>query len=120
MSDYSLIKSFSFEAAHFLPNVPEGHKCGRIHGHSFQCDIEVRGPLNEQMGWLMDYGDIKKKYKPIREQLDHHFLNEHPELKNPTSENICKWIWKELKPQLPELYSVSIRETCTSKCVYRG
>ena len=115
-----ITKEFTFEAAHLLPNVPEGHKCRRLHGHSFKVDIVVRGELDPKLGWVMDYADITKAFKPIWERLDHHYLNEIPGLENPTSEILAKWIWQQLKPLLPELSRVRIHETCTSGCEYRG
>jgi 6-pyruvoyltetrahydropterin/6-carboxytetrahydropterin synthase len=115
-----IYKDFSIEAAHRLPNVPEGHKCARLHGHSFQVRISVEGPVGEQTGWIMDFGDIKAAFAPIYDQLDHHYLNDVEGLENPTSENLALWIWRKLKPALPELASVTIKETCTSGCVYKG
>lgn len=115
-----IYKEFNFEAAHHLPNVPEGHKCARLHGHSFLVRLVVSGPVGEKTGWVIDFGDIKKAFKPVWEQLDHHYLNEIHGLDNPTSENIAAWIWEKLKPQLPELCRVEIRETCTSGCIYTG
>ena len=81
-----LRKTFQFEAAHRLPNVPPGHKCARLHGHSFRLEIRVRGPLDPTLGWVMDFADIKAAFQPIYEQLDHHYLNDVPGLENPTSE----------------------------------
>jgi len=115
-----IFKEFSFEAAHRLPNVPEEHKCARLHGHSFQVRLSVSGPVGESSGWVMDFGDIKQAFKPILNQLDHYYLNDIEGLENPTSENIARWIWQRLKPVLPELSEIQIRETCTSGCVYRG
>lgn len=115
-----LYKSFGFESAHFLPKVREGHKCGRIHGHSFRCEVEVTGPVDAETGWVMDFADIKKAFKPVEEALDHRFLNEVPGLVNPTSEVICKWIWDQLKPNLPLLSGVILHETCTARSEYRG
>lgn len=115
-----IFKEFNFEAAHRLPNVPEGHKCARLHGHSFQVRLVVSGPVGEHSGWVMDFGDIKDAFKPVWEQLDHHYLNEIPGLENPTSEKIAEWIWRALKPALPALCRVEIRETCTSGCIYAG
>lgn len=115
-----IFKEFSFEAAHRLPNVPDGHKCARLHGHSFQVRLAVCGEVGESSGWVMDFGDIKDAFKPVWEQLDHHYLNEIEGLDNPTSENIAIWIWQQLKPRLPALCRVEIRETCTSGCVYTG
>ncbi|MCA9439143.1 MAG: 6-carboxytetrahydropterin synthase QueD, partial [Candidatus Omnitrophica bacterium] len=107
-------------AAHLLPNVPPDHKCARLHGHSFHVEIHVTGPVDPHVGWVMDFGDIKKAFKPILNRLDHYYLNEIEGLENPTSENVARWIWRELKPELPALSAVTIRETCTSGCVYRG
>jgi 6-pyruvoyltetrahydropterin/6-carboxytetrahydropterin synthase len=115
-----LYKQFTFEAAHRLPNVPDGHKCARLHGHSFGVELRVTGPLNAQMGWVMDFADIKAAFKPLYEQLDHHYLNDIPGLENPTSEVLALWIWERLKPVLPMLSAVIVRETCTSGCEYRG
>jgi 6-pyruvoyltetrahydropterin/6-carboxytetrahydropterin synthase len=115
-----IYKEFHFEAAHRLPNVPEGHKCARLHGHSFHVRLVVSGEVSEPDGWVMDFGELKSSFKPIIDQLDHYYLNDIPGLENPTSENIARWIWSKLKPELPELSSIEIRETCTSGCVYRG
>lgn len=115
-----IYKQFSIEAAHHLPNVPEGHKCRRLHGHSFQVTIYVGDTVDAQKGWIMDFADIKTAFKPIFEQLDHHYLNEISGLENPTSENLVRWIWQRLKPNLPELRQIEIKETCTSGCIYRG
>jgi 6-pyruvoyltetrahydropterin/6-carboxytetrahydropterin synthase len=115
-----IYKEFSIEAAHRLPNVPEGHKCARLHGHSFLVSIHVEGTVGDETGWIMDFGDIKAAFSPIYDQLDHHYLNDVVGLENPTSENLARWIWQELKPNLPLLCAVKIKETCTSGCVYRG
>ena len=115
-----LRKTFQFEAAHRLPNLPATHKCQRLHGHSFQAEVVVVGELNPQLGWLMDYADITAAFKPLEEQLDHNYLNEIPGLENPTSESIAIWIWERLKPRLPLLTEVIVAETCTARCVYRG
>ena len=115
-----IFKEFTFEAAHFLPNVPEGHKCGRLHGHSFKVAIYLEGPVDPHTGWLRDFADIKAIFKPIYERLDHYYLNDIQGLENPTSENLAIWIWRELKPQLPELSRGRVHETCTSGCEYRG
>jgi 6-pyruvoyltetrahydropterin/6-carboxytetrahydropterin synthase len=115
-----LYKEFTIEAAHRLPNVPAGHKCARLHGHSFRLEIRVRGPLDPTLGWVMDFADIKAAFKPLYDQLDHHYLNDIPGLENPTSEVLAVWIWERLAPALPLLSAVVVRETCTSGCEYRG
>jgi 6-pyruvoyltetrahydropterin/6-carboxytetrahydropterin synthase len=115
-----LFKEFTFEAAHRLPNVPDGHKCGRLHGHSFTVVLHVEGDVDPETGWVMDFGDIKAAFKPLYDRLDHYYLNEIEGLENPTSEVLARWIWVRLKPDLPPLSKVVVRETCTSGCVYRG
>ena len=115
-----IFKEFGFEAAHRLPNVPEGHKCARLHGHSFRVRVTVRGPVGERSGWVMDFAELKAACKPVIAQLDHYYLNEIDGLENPTSENLARWIWHQLKPALPGLARVVVRETCTSGCVYSG
>lgn len=115
-----LRKSFQFEAAHRLPNVPADHKCARLHGHSFRVEIAVTGECDPKMGWLMDYADLSAAFKPLLERLDHYYLNEVPGLENATSENVARWIWERLKPELPLLSEVVVAETCQSRCIYRG
>lgn len=115
-----IFKEFSIEAAHWLPNVPEGHKCRRLHGHSFRIEIYVSGPVDERLGWVMDFSDLKRAFRPIHEQIDHRCLNEIEGLENPTSENLARWIWRRLLPALPSLSRVVVRETCTSGCSYTG
>lgn len=115
-----IYKDFTFEAAHRLPNVAAGHKCGRLHGHSFRVRVSVEGPVDTTSGWVMDFGDIKTAFKPILDRLDHFYLNDISGLENPTSENLACWVWKELKPNLPLLSKVFVSETCTSGCIYSG
>ncbi|PCJ92943.1 MAG: 6-carboxytetrahydropterin synthase QueD [Porticoccaceae bacterium] len=115
-----IFKEFTFEAAHFLPNVPDGHKCKRLHGHSYHVTIHIEGQVGENTGWVMDFGELKYHFKPIYKRLDHFYLNDIPGLENPTSENLARWIWAELKPTLTILSKVAVRETCTSGCVYTG
>lgn len=115
-----VFKEFTFEAAHLLPNVPPDHKCRRLHGHSFRVEVHVRGEVARETGWVVDFADIKRAFTPLRRQLDHHYLNEIEGLSNPTSENIARWIWNKLLPELPGLCKVVVHETCTSGCVYRG
>jgi 6-pyruvoyltetrahydropterin/6-carboxytetrahydropterin synthase len=118
--EMEIFKEFTFEAAHQLPNVPPGHKCARLHGHSFVAQVYVRGPLGETTGWVMDFADIKAAVGPLIDRLDHYFLNDVEGLENPTSENIARWFWDRLRPALPGLAKIVVRETCTSGCVYTG
>ena len=113
-------KSFTLESAHRLPNVPAGHKCARLHGHSFRVDIHVSGEVDPQIGWVQDFADIKAAFAPLHARLDHNYLNEVPGLENPTSENLARWIWEQLKPTVPLLSKVVVHETCTCGAVYSG
>lgn len=115
-----IFKEFTFEAAHRLPHVPPGHKCGRLHGHTFRVALHVSGEVEPRAGWILDFADIKGVFNPIHEQLDHNYLNEIEGLENPTSENLAMWIWRRIKPDLPDLSEVRVRETCSSGCIYRG
>ena len=115
-----IYKVFTIEAAHRLPNLPESHKCYRLHGHSFKIEVHVTGEMNEKTGWIMDFADISAAFKPLFARLDHHYLNEIEGLENPTSENLARWIWGRLKPVLPLLSSVVVQETCAAGCIYQG
>jgi 6-pyruvoyltetrahydropterin/6-carboxytetrahydropterin synthase len=111
---------FQVEAAHFLPNVPEGHKCSRMHGHSFRIEVHVSGAVEEESGWVMDFADLRSAFQPLYDQLDHHCLNDIAGLDNPTSENLARWIWRALRPRLEQLSKIVVQETCNAGCVYFG
>ncbi|MDX1571594.1 MAG: 6-carboxytetrahydropterin synthase QueD [Xanthomonadales bacterium] len=115
-----IYKEFQIEAAHRLPNVPDGHKCARLHGHSFRIRLVVEGPIGDQSGWVMDFADLKQAFDPLFRQLDHNYLNDIEGLENPTSENLARWVWDRLRSDLPLLSRVEVSETCTAGCVYRG
>jgi 6-pyruvoyltetrahydropterin/6-carboxytetrahydropterin synthase len=115
-----LVREFRFEAAHLLPNVPEGHKCRRLHGHSFRGEIAVQGTIDPDTGWLIDFADLGAALKPVVLRLDHYYLNEIPGLENPTSELLAVWIWDALASKLPMLSRVTVEETCASRCNYFG
>jgi len=115
-----LERVYRFEAAHFLPRVPEGHKCARMHGHSYAITVVVDGEVDPERGWLMDFADIDEHVMPLVRRLDHHVLNEIEGLENPTSELLAAWLWRHMKPGLPILAEVHVAETVTSRCIYRG
>lgn len=118
--EVELMRTFRFEAAHKLTGVPEGHKCARLHGHSFKVDITIRGPVDPVTGWLMDFGDIKAIVGPVVDQLDHRYLNDFEGLSNPTSEVLAGWLWERIAPTLPTLAAIRVHETCNAHCTYRG
>lgn len=115
-----IYKRFQVEAAHRLPNVPEGHKCARLHGHSFHIELAIAGTPDPESGWVMDFAGIEAAFEPLYRQLDHHYLNDVEGLANPTSENLARWVWQRMKPTLRGLAEVRVSETCNSGCIYRG
>lgn len=116
MPTFTIWRAFTFEAAHHLPHVSEGHKCGRPHGHSYRVRLELRGPADDWEGWVRDFADVDAAVAPIRAQLDHQNLNDV--LPNPTSEMLTLWLFKALKRALPELHAVEVNETERSGARY--
>lgn len=114
-----VFKEFTFEAAHRLTGVPEGHKCANLHGHTFTVELRVSGHIDPSTGMVMDFAEIKEAFAPLYAQFDHHLLNDIPGLENPTSENLAVWIWDRLHPSLP-LDEVIVRETASAGVAYRG
>lgn len=113
-------RRFHFDAAHYLPKVPEGHKCGRLHGHTYSVEVRLAGEIAPVTGWVRDFGDVKDAFAPIKDELDHRLLNDVPGLDNPTSELLAAWLWQRLHVELPELVSITVNETAGSGVVYRG
>ncbi len=109
-----------FDAAHRLPNVRPGHKCARLHGHTWQLAIIVRGEVNEITGWIIDYYEIDAAWLPIHDQIDHRYLNEVEGLENPTTELMVRWIWERLDLALPGLHRLELQEGLRSACCYEG
>jgi 6-pyruvoyltetrahydropterin/6-carboxytetrahydropterin synthase len=115
-----LQRDYRFEAAHFLPNVPAGHKCARMHGHSYAITIVIEGEVDAERGWVMDFADIDEHVAPLVRSLDHRVLNEVDGLANSTSEHLAAWLWTRVRASLPLLVEVQVAETPTSRCIYRG
>lgn len=115
-----LCREYRFEAAHRLPLVPEGHRCARLHGHSYKVEVALRGPIDEERGWLVDFYDMDRCVEPLIAALDHRTLNEIEGLDNPTCERLCAWLWARLQPALPGLCEITVWETVDARCSYRG
>ena len=116
-----LAKTYGFESAHHLPMTPADHKCHRVHGHSFRIEVVVAGEVDPRTGWLFDFGDITAVVEPLlKQELDHRVLNDVPGLENATSENLCRWLWQRLQPRFAGLTAITVHETCTARCTYRG
>jgi 6-pyruvoyltetrahydropterin/6-carboxytetrahydropterin synthase len=115
-----IYKEFSFDSAHFLPNVPDGHKCKNMHGHTYRLRVYVKGEVDPRLGWIMDFKELKDALSGVIEQLDHRLINDIPGLQNPTAENITVWIWKQIHPLLPLLSKIELYETPTTGVLYSG
>jgi 6-pyruvoyltetrahydropterin/6-carboxytetrahydropterin synthase len=115
-----IFKVFHIDAAHRLPDVPSGHKCANLHGHSFRIEIHISGSVNTKLGWVIDFADIAQAFQPLHDQLDHKYLNDVEGLSNPTSENLAVWLWQRLQPALPQLSKIIVQESPESGCIYKG
>ena len=115
-----LERDYRFEAAHFLPKVPEGHKCARMHGHSYAITVVIEGDVHSETGWVIDFAGIDEHVQPLVRALDHRVLNEIEGLVNPTSEHLAAWLWARVRAALPTLAEITVSETPTSRCTYRG
>jgi len=116
---FRITKQFVFDAAHWLPHVPEGHKCGRMHGHSYTVILGVEDDLDPVMGWIVDFSDLKSAFKPLDMLMDHHCLNEIEGLENPTAEIMARWLFERIKPELPQLADITVMETANTSAIYR-
>jgi len=112
-------RRFRFEAAHRLPMVPEGHQCGRMHGHGFDIILHADQDLHgADMG--VDFDEIGRLWAPLQAELHYSCLNDIPGLENPTSEMLARWVWLRLKSELAGLSWVTVYETATAGCHYDG
>lgn len=116
---YTVSKKFSFEAAHSLPHLPEGHKCRNLHGHSYAVEVFCTGPLDER-GFVVDYAEISAAMKPLIDRLDHQNLNEifttDTTVMYTTAENLAWWFLLQLAEALPCASAVNFYETAKT-CV---
>jgi 6-pyruvoyltetrahydropterin/6-carboxytetrahydropterin synthase len=111
-----LFRLYTVEAAHRLPNVPPGHKCSRLHGHSFKITLHIGGEVDPKTGWIIDFAEVDRAFEPLFEQLDHHYLNDVPGLENPTSELLARWVLERVRLPGARLLAVTIDETCNARC----
>jgi 6-pyruvoyltetrahydropterin/6-carboxytetrahydropterin synthase len=113
-------REYRFEAAHRLAQLPQTHKCHRLHGHSFRVTVRVHGEIDAQLGWIIDFADIDSAWEPLHKILDHQYLNEIEGLENPTSEILAHWIFDRIQVQGATLHSITVHETCTATCTVLG
>lgn len=114
-----LTRDYRFEAAHFLPRVPAGHKCRRVHGHSYEVRVSLLAEVDPERGWIMDFAEVDEVVDPVVARLDHQLLNEVEGLENPTAEHLAIWLWRALSGRLP-LEEVEVAETRDARCAVRG
>jgi 6-pyruvoyltetrahydropterin/6-carboxytetrahydropterin synthase len=110
-----IAKLFDFDAAHFLPMVAEGHKCKRMHGHTYRVEVRAEGEPDGR-GMVVDYAELAAAWAPIHAVLDHRVLNEVPGLENPTTEILAPWILERFARAIPEVRSVRVYESATTWC----
>lgn len=115
-----IFKQFTFDSAHFLPHVPDGHKCKELHGHTYRLSVYVEGELENKLDWVMDFAEMKNVIDPVVKSIDHKLLNNISGLENPTCEIIAIWLWNKIKPEVPLLTKIELHETPTSGAVYEG
>lgn len=120
MPKMKIYKEFKFDSAHWLPNVPAGHKCANMHGHTYTIQVHCEGEVDPNLGWVIDFNDVRKVVDPLIDLLDHKVLNEIEGLENPTAEMIALWFWNMVKPVLPELSNVVVKENPNNVCIYSG
>lgn len=128
----TIAKRFTFDAAHCVPTMPDGHKCRRQHGHTYEVELVLRGHVPPS-GILLDYGDIAEAWRPLNEILDHRNLNDIAGLEVPTTENLVEWIFRWFYDQMKKyeanidhpdtlwhfwslLHSIRIKESSTTWC----
>ncbi len=114
-----IVKEFTFEAAHHLPEVEPSHKCARVHGHLFRVEVAVEGEVDPVMGWVMDFGELAIAAQQVIAELDHRVLNALPGLANPTSENLAHHLFDRLSARVTGVSSVTVHESPTSRCTWR-
>lgn len=115
-----IFQQFTFDSAHFLPLVQDGHKCKNVHGHTYHISVYLEGELDPEAGWVIDFSDVKKVIAPVIATIDHTLLNGVVGLENPTAENLAIWLWNKIKPELSSLKKIEIKETPTSGVIYKG
>lgn len=113
-------KRFTFDSAHYLPNVPADHKCRNVHGHTYRVTVFLEGDLQPELDWIVDFAEVSRIVKAVIRVVDHRLLNEIPGLENPTCEVIAAWLWKKIEPELPTLRRIELAETPTSGVIFEG
>ncbi len=114
---YRIWKEFSMDSAVRHSHAPPGSASARIHGHTFTLRLHLSSPLDEVMGWTVDFGDVKEIFNPIFKALDHQPLYELPGIMDNDSATLASWIFESARSDLPSLYRVDLFETPGSGCI---
>jgi 6-pyruvoyltetrahydropterin/6-carboxytetrahydropterin synthase len=118
---FELSKQFRFDAAHTLQRKVDAEPSRRIHGHSYQAEVTLRGLPDPATGMVVDLGHVERALAALHEELDHRFLDEVEGLGPATLENLCAFIWGRLARDFPQLAAVAVgRDSSGDRCVYRG
>jgi 6-pyruvoyltetrahydropterin/6-carboxytetrahydropterin synthase len=116
-----VFRTFRFHAARHLPNLDDNHICKQTHGHTFNLTVYVEGNIDTTTGFVIDFFDIDKIVNAnILSIIDHKLLNDIPNLSNPTSENLSKWIWNTLAVKIDGLSKISLSEDHGTGIIYKG
>ena len=117
---FEITKQFTFEAAHYFPNMPEGHIYRKIHGHSFVVEVTFHGKKNKENQWVTDFDELSKSLNEVKKKLDHKCINDIKEIGLPSLENISSWIAKQLKKKYSNVLSIKLsRPSCGEYCLYK-
>lgn len=118
---FRISKEFHFSASHRLDGLAEGHPCGRLHGHNYVVALELSaGPDGlDPTGFVRDYGDLSEFSRWLDDDVDHRHLNDLLTDRNPSAENLARWLYERWLPRFPELSSVRISETPKTWAEYR-
>lgn len=116
---YKISKQFAFSASHILEGLPEGHPCGRMHGHNYIVTIHLKSDKLNEIGFVKDYRELSEIKQFIDEKLDHRHLNDVFHM-NPTAENLAHALYVIFAETIPQIYAVEVSETPKTTAVYEA
>lgn len=115
---YQISKLFEFSASHILKGLPDGHQCGRLHGHNYRVEVVLRGDTLSEVGFVRDYGELALFKRFLDDTCDHRHLNDVFPF-NPTAENLAKCWFDWCVERWPEVVAVRVSETPKTWAEYR-
>lgn len=125
---YKISKEFHFSASHTLLGLPDGHPCGRLHGHNYVIIVELSDLELDEVGFVEDYGELKDVKEFIDKQWDHRNLNDLSPFTaakinsewNPSAENMARILFNKFKPMHPKLTGIGVKETPKTIAWFHG